>query len=50
MPVGRAAQALREAVTPRASLVTPTVEFERDGVQHGHWACLAAATTWPGAR
>jgi hypothetical protein len=33
MPVECAAQTLREAVTPRPSPVTPTVDCEPDGVQ-----------------
>src|SRR5262249_25429352 len=34
--IQRAAQTLREAVSLRPSPVFPTVNFERDGVQHGH--------------
>jgi N-alpha-acetyl-L-2,4-diaminobutyrate deacetylase len=36
MPVERAAPTLREAVTLRASPISATVDFERDGIQHGH--------------
>src|SRR6516225_11124102 len=36
MPVERAAPTLREAMTLRASPISPSVDFERDGVQHGH--------------
>jgi N-alpha-acetyl-L-2,4-diaminobutyrate deacetylase len=36
MLVERAAPPLRETVTARASPISASVDFERDGVQHGH--------------